>query len=360
MESASAVIDELERALSGGSTGRRVEVLHRVTGLFVNNAGNYTAEQIALFDDVMGRLVREIEGAAIVALSNRLAETPNAPPDIIRRLAWDDAVEVSGPVLAKSDKLTDQDLIELAGAKGQVHLAHIAARPALKEGVTDALLERGNSEVAKTLAANLAASFSEVGLMQLVMRADGDEGLAEKVAARSDLPAFLFRQLVVNATDKVRQKLLASARPDSRRAIERLLVEISVKFGKAAVSWNYAAAQRKVRPVAQDTELIRKALLEFAQQRELPELITALSLISAVPIDLVEQLVHQENELGLLVLCKAAALDWNAMYAILRCRSDIKSLPNWDFEVASATYPRLSTSSAQRALRFWQSQRKSR
>jgi uncharacterized protein (DUF2336 family) len=360
MQTASTVIDELERALSVGSTERRVEVLQRVTGLFVSHAKHYSAEQVALFDDVMGRLVREIEGAAIVVLSNQLAQTPNAPPEIVRRLAWDDAPEISGPVLANSDKLSDQDLIELASTKSQAHLAHIAARPALKAGVTDVLLERGNTEVAGTLAANRAASFSEVGLLQLVMRADGDEGLAERVAARSDLPAHLFRQLVMNATDQVRQKLLASARPDSRRALERALVDISGKFEKAAVSWNYAAAQRKVRPIAQDTDRIRKALLEFAQQRELPELITALSVISAVPIELVEQLVHQENELGLLVLCKAAALDWNAMYAILRCRSDIASLPKWHFENASTTYSRLSTSSAQRALRFWQTQRRSR
>jgi uncharacterized protein (DUF2336 family) len=360
MDSASAVVDELERALSVGSTERRVEVLNRITGLFVNNAKNYTAEQVELFDDVIGRLVREIEGAAMVALSSQLAQTPNAPPAVIRRLAWNDAPEVSGPVLANSDRLTDQELIELAEAKSQAHLAHIAARPALKEGVTDVLLERGNSEVAKTLAANLAASFSEVGLLQLVMRADGDEGLAEKVAARSDLPAHMFRQLVINATGKVKQKLLASARPDSRRAIERTLVDISVEFEKAAVSWNYATAQRKVRRIAQDTDLLRKALLEFAQQRELPELITALSAVSAVPIELVEQLVHQENELGMLVLCKAAALDWNAMYAILRCRSEVESLPKWNLENASTTYSRLSTSSAQRALRFWQTQRKSR
>lgn len=360
METASAVIDELERALSVGSTERRVEVLQRVTGLFVNNAKNYTTEQVALFDDVIGRLVREIEGVAIVALSNQLAHAPNAPPEMIRRLAWDDAPEISGPVLAKSDKLTDEDLIELAGTKSQAHLAHIAARPALKAGVTDVLIEHGNSEVAKTLAANHAASFSEVGLLQLVMRADGDEGLAEKMAERSDLPTYMFRQLVVNATGKVRQKLLASARPDSRRAIEQILVNISAKFEKAAVSWNYAAAQRKVRPISQDTELIRKALLDFAHQGELPELITALSVISAVPIELVEQLVHQENEFGLLVLCRAAALDWNAMYAILRCRSKVESLPQWHIEKASTTYAKLSTSSAQRALRFWQTQRRSR
>jgi len=170
----------------------------------------------------------------------------------------------------------------------------------------------------------------------------------------------LLRQLVVHATDKVKRKLLASARPDSRRAIERALVDISIKFEKAAVSQNYAAVQRKMRPLAQDSELMRRALLDFAQQRQLPELIAALSLISAVPIEMVEQLVHEENELGLLVLCRAAALDWNMMHAILMCRSNAESLPAWDLESASTTYSRLSTSSAQRALRFWQTQRRSR
>src|SRR5712675_180610 len=135
MKLSPAIIDEIESGLRAGTTDRRMEVLQRITDFFVDNGRNFTEEQIALFDDVMGRLVREIENLALVELSRRLAPVPNAPGGIIRRLAWDDAVEVAGPVLAKSDRLTDGELIELAKTKSQMHLARIASRPALVDFV---------------------------------------------------------------------------------------------------------------------------------------------------------------------------------------------------------------------------------
>src|SRR6267143_5724110 len=121
-----AIIDELESALKSGSTDRRMDVLRRITDLFINNAANFNAQQITLFDDVMGRLVKQIENRAIVELSTRLAPVPNAPVGIIQRLAWDDAIEVSGPVLAKSERLTDDELVKIAESKSRAHLAQIA------------------------------------------------------------------------------------------------------------------------------------------------------------------------------------------------------------------------------------------
>jgi uncharacterized protein (DUF2336 family) len=348
-----AIVDELESALSAGPTGRRIEVLRRITDLFVHNAGIFTEEQIVLFDDVMGRLVIEIENLALVELSARLAPIPNAPAGIIRRLAWDDAVEVAGPVLAKSDRLTDGELIELAKTKGQAHLAQIANRTALVEVVTDVLVERGESEVANMLAGNPGARFSETGLWQLVIRAEGDDRLSETIAGRCDIPPYLFRKILTQATGKVRQKLLASAQPDSRRVIEQVLAGISVKFRKAAISRDYAEARRNVRSLGQDTERIKSALPVFAEQKKLAELIAALSLLVAAPIEAVEQLVHDDDVFGLLVLCKAAALDWATMHAIILARPGADGSHLSELDSASATYLKLTASSAQRVFRFW-------
>src|SRR5258705_1152009 len=146
MKLSPAIVDELESALRAGTTDRRMEVLQRITALFVQNARNFTEEQIAVFDDVMGRLVREIENLALVELSRRLAPISNAPGGIIRRLAWDDAVEVAGPVLAKSDRLTDSELIELAKTKSQMHLARIASRTALVEALADVRVQHRQAD----------------------------------------------------------------------------------------------------------------------------------------------------------------------------------------------------------------------
>src|SRR6266851_1503067 len=352
-----AIVDELESALRAGSYARRVEVLHCVTDLFVNTAKNITAEQVAVFDDVICRLASEIESKALAELSRRLAPISNAPAGIVRRLARDDTVEVAGPVLAKSERLTDDDLIQLAENKSQGHLDEIATRPTINEPVTDVLVELGDSQVANTLAGNSGACFSDTGLWQLVMRAEGDERLAETIGRRSYIPPHLFRQLLIHATDKVMQKLLASTQGPSRVAIAHILADISVQMRKGAISRHYAEAQLQMRALGQDTERIKNELLVLAADRKLTKLIAALSVICALPIELVEQLVEDHNVFGLLVLCKAAALDWNIVHAVIRASAGADGARLSELDDASAAYRKLSTSTAQRALRFWQAKK---
>ena len=352
MEQASSIVDELESVLKFGSSDRRIEVLQRVTDLFANNARMLAEKHVALFDDVMSRLVSEIENRALVELSNRLSQFPNAPAGIIRRLAWHDAAEVAGPVLAKSGRLTDDDLVELAGTKGQAHLAQIATRMVVHEPVTDVLVERGDSEVANLVAGNPGARFSETGLWQLVTRADGDDRLTETLGGRPGIPPYLFRQLLRQAAAKVKRKLLASAGSNAQ-ALNRILADISLQVTEIVISSNYAGAQRKVRSLSQDTEGIKTELLTFAQKKQLPELAAALSMLAAIPIDLVDQLIRDDNVFGLMVLCKTAALDWTFMHAVIRARP-FPDLHTSEMDEASATYLKLSKPAAQRALRFWQ------
>jgi uncharacterized protein (DUF2336 family) len=358
MRLAPAIIDDLENALKVGSNVRRIEVLQRITDLFVSTAANITEQQGMLFDDVMGHLVCDIERRAVVELSMRLAPVPNAPVGIIRRLAWDDHIDVSGPILANSERLTDDDLVKIAETKSPAHLAQIATRARLNEAVTDVLVDRGDAKVANAVAANAGARFSATGMLQLVMRAEGDDTLTESIGKRADIPPHLFRQILTQATAKVRQRLLASAKPDARRAIEQILTQISVRLGSSVTSRDYAEAQRALRSLGQDTERTKTKILEFAKHRRLAELIAALSMLTAVPLELVERLIHDDNCLGTLVMCKALALDWTIVHAIIWARPVPDNLRKSQLDAAPADYHKFSVSSAQRLLRFWQTRQK--
>src|SRR5271156_4302748 len=87
-------IDQLEGMVANQDLSRRAEVLRRVTDLFVHGSGKFSEEQIELFDEVMSKLVENIELAARAALGDRLALFPDAPGRVIRALAFDDAIEV--------------------------------------------------------------------------------------------------------------------------------------------------------------------------------------------------------------------------------------------------------------------------
>ena len=171
------LIDQLEEVIAGKDIGRRAMMLRRVTDLFALGSGKMSAEQIALFDDVMDRLVEKIDTAARATFGDVLAMFPDAPPKVIRRLALDDAINVAGPVLSHSGRVDDTTLVEGAKTKSQEHLLAISRRKALAVLVTDVLVQRGNQNVVLSTAGNPGAAFSEFGYSTLVQRSsnDGDE-----------------------------------------------------------------------------------------------------------------------------------------------------------------------------------------
>ena len=220
------LIVELEEAVHGHSAEKRIETLRRVTDLFLGEADRLNDEQIALFDDVLGKLIHRIETKALTELSTRLAPIHSAPIEVIRRLARHDEIAVAGPVLTESPRLTADDLIEVAKTKSQDHLLAISGRSELEETVTDVLLTRGNREVTTRLATNAGARFSETGFEALVKAGEADADLAEKVGLRLDLPLRLLRELLLKATEAVRSRLLSLASPENQDEIRRVLATI--------------------------------------------------------------------------------------------------------------------------------------
>lgn len=194
-----ALLQELDSVLEKASTTRRVEILRRVTDLFLMHSDAYSAEQTALFDIVMKRLAHAIGKQALVELSGRLAESQNAPAATVTGLAGNDDIAVAGPVLEKSLALKDPDLVEIAKAKSQKHLMAIAGRPQMGTAVSDVLVGRGNAEVMRKVTGNSGASISEVSFVKLINEAKKDQQLATKIGERHDLPAELrsFLQLVL-------------------------------------------------------------------------------------------------------------------------------------------------------------------
>jgi len=159
MTSQSDLIYQLEDILASKYVSRRVEILQRVTDLFVIGSGKFSEEHVDLFDHVMGKLLENVESAARAQFGIRLAALPDAPPKIIRKLAFDESIVVAGPVLRQSERVDEDMLVETARTKGQDHLLAISGRKTLAEAVTDVLVERGDSAVVSSTAKNDGARF---------------------------------------------------------------------------------------------------------------------------------------------------------------------------------------------------------
>src|SRR5438477_4913020 len=105
-----SLIPELEDVIQHGSSTRRRETLRRITTLFADGASRFNDDHVQLFDDVLRQLIDEVDTGARTELSHRLAPIGNAPPEVVRRLAKDDDIEVARPILKQSQRLEEDDL----------------------------------------------------------------------------------------------------------------------------------------------------------------------------------------------------------------------------------------------------------
>jgi uncharacterized protein (DUF2336 family) len=359
-----SIVDEVETALSIGSAKKRLETVKRVTDLFLSSAGSYNAEQIELFDKLLERLVKTIEIRAIADVSARialaelsaeLAPVSRAPPSAVRRLARNNDITVAGPVLRESARLSAEDLIEVAELKSEQHLLAIAGRWWLKEVVTDALLARHYPSVSRRLINNPGARVSAAGFAIVVAQAESDPELAVETGIRVDLPPTLRNQLLRNATDTVRARLLSRAPAclfeELRNTIATITAGVSRDMSKLH---EFSEAQRLVRSLEDKGELNEAALFGFAKQRRYEETVAALARLSQSSIDVIRPLMQSLRDDGMLIPCKAAELNWRTVSAVLECRFATGSMSSLELAKLQKQFANMDTENARRLLRLWQ------
>jgi len=347
------LLDELQATLAHGTVARRVEALRRVTDLFLSNAVDYSDEQIGLFDDVLQCLMLHIETSAKMLLANRLAPVDTAPPMTIRALAFDDVIEVAGPVLTQSNRLDDEALIEAARSKSQAHLMAISNRKTLSGAVTDVLVLRGDDDVVQNTVNNPGAEFTERGFTRLVNRSENDDDLATCVGLRPTLPRHLYLKLLAKASDTVRERL-ETANPKQAQQVSGAVREAThrARTAKAGVTEQTAIAHALVKSLFDDGRLDEFQVASFAEAGKFDETNASLASLANVPVTIAENMMIESRAEGVMILAKVAGLSWSTVKAIINLRDGLAGGEPTDLLTCKDTYERLRPSTAQQVLRF--------
>jgi uncharacterized protein (DUF2336 family) len=287
-----SLAEELEAVVASGTAARRSNILSRVTDLFVYDAARYSPDQVRLFGDVMERLARGMGAEARARLAERLAAIGNAPVNVVQMLAIDDDANVAGPVLVQSERLSERDLLLIAGSKGQPHLLPLAHRERLSQRVTDMLIARGDHTVLGILVRNRGARFSAAGWRRLHERTRTDVALMAELARRSE-----------------------TADEHSHNG---------------------------------EAEIYR-----HARDGKLEKTAAALADLSAIPSDAVERALLNQRADVVLVIAKAVGLSSITTEALVRLRAADRGMSAEDVAQALAKFNRLPRDSARRVLNFF-------
>lgn len=351
-----SIIAEIEGTFASGSADKQADVLRRVTDLFLAGADNYSDDHVDLFDGVISRIAEKIETKARAKLAHRLAPVPNAPPMTVRKLAHDESIEVAGPILSLSNRLSDEDLLAIAGGKSQDRLLAISKRSSLSEKVSDVLVTHGNRDVVLSVTRNEGARISDAGYTKLVDQSINDEVLAICVSMRKDIPQEHFNALIAKASEVVFEKLAAS-NPHAVYEVHRVLTDITGQDPagppKAKRDYREAAAQFDV--VRRSGASLDQLVCEYAKNGKFEETVAALSALSEAPIKLVESVLNDarpDSDFAL-ILAKAAGLSWPTVKQICILRRKVFRFSPQAIETARHSFDRLQTATAQRLVRFY-------
>jgi uncharacterized protein (DUF2336 family) len=356
MPEATSILQELDDAITKGSTESRERALWHATDLLI--AGRYSDNEIWIFGEVIGRLAEEIEVVARAKLAQQLAHTTNAPTKVIRRLAFDDSIAVAGPVLQHSEQLDSKALIANIRCKGEVHLLAISKRKALAESVTDELVTRGSKEVVHSVAANTGARFSSFGFLHMVKRSQNDSILAENLGLRKDIPRQVFHQLISKASQDVKRKL-EQERPDLATYIQTSVTDLTgalhSKFGPA--SKDYFHAKRAVALQHQRGNLNEKSILEYALSHKTNEVAVGLSLLCYLPVELVERTLLDNNSELTLVLAKALNFSWETAMSLLFLAAKDHRISSGNLNSMKDQFTRLNVEASHGVLKVYRSRK---
>ena len=256
------------------------------------------------------------------AIAEVVKEMPQAPRDLILRLAHDSEVPVSEPVTRLSPLLTTEDLLELlAAAPNTATACAVAARNGLNETLSDAIAASSEGPAIVALLSNHSAAIREATLDALVaraaMRADWHASLArrprlsaeaacalsgyvtthllDEMASRADLPPDLTAELKRRLDRRLQRGTPASAPP-------ALPTREAILPARNTPTPNLDEAMEAARSLEARDGLDETALLGAVQRGEARMATAMLAVAADVPASVVDRAATLRSAKGLVSL----------------------------------------------------------
>jgi Uncharacterised protein conserved in bacteria (DUF2336) len=192
----------------------------------------------------------------------------------------------------------------------------------------------------------------------MVTRAEGDSILAEQLGLRRDVPRHVFQQLIARASEDVKRRL-ESERPDMALHVHTSVAEVTGalqgKFGPASRS--YFVAKRVVTAQFRQGNLNEQSIVGYARGHRVDEVTIGLSLLCALPADVIERALMDHNREMLFVLAKALEFSWDTTMALLFLGAKDHRITAKELENFEREFGRLNVQTSRSILKFYQSRR---
>lgn len=270
-------------------------------------------------------------------LSEALKAADNVPHHVIKQLARDVELIVSGPVLQFSPLLTDDDLREIVASSAQSGaLSAIARRVGLSSGVSDVIAATRDVSAVSALLANSSAQIREETLDLILDTAPGVETWHEPLVRRPNLPGRAAKRIAGFVAASLlnrlasRKDLPADTLAEVRQVMEQRLEvkledELKTPADKNDEPQNSMAdAEEKICKLIKANKLDNDIVQEAIESNDRNFVLQALVQNGIIPLSVIQKAFEARN--GRLI----TALVWRAKFSMrtaVMIQRDIARVP---------------------------------
>src|SRR6266702_3571493 len=272
------ILVELEEAVATSPPERCARILSGIVHLLAAGRDRPQELLVNVVDGVLLRLTGRVAASALTQLSKALAELRLAPLETLRHLASHDDPDVACPLLLRSLALSAADLKAVATSCGEQHQLAICARDSVEAAVAEALIK------------NPGARFCDAAYVALIEGAEQDAEITKALALRPGTPDTVVRRLL---SASPAAKLNASSVPPGHNAAS-CPTSAPIAPGRPRPA-DYASARPEIVALNRVGKLNDSAVNRFAIRGEIANLLTALSVLSGAPIEIVEHVMTDDD-----------------------------------------------------------------
>lgn len=309
---AAADLNDVNRlaALAADPQGgaRRNDIYLAIATLYRSQGSLLSDRERILMREILMRLTRDVEMAIRIALAEALAEDDNAPIDLILLLC-DDNIEVARPIILRSRKLTDEEILKFVGEASEAHQTACAERPNIGEPVTDFLARLDAEPVLIALVRNATAHIAAGTFETLVEKSKAIASLQEPLAKRGDLPSPLATRMCEWISDALKAHI------ENRRDLPQAVIAHAVDRASEAVMVPAAkpdfseSCRKLVEKLSAAGQLKAGFLLRVLQQGQMDLFETGFAKVLNIDLPSMQRLLYENGARPVALACRAAGID---------------------------------------------------
>lgn len=311
----------LERAADKSKEGRK-SLVNEVSDLYFESGRVFNERETELVESILNQLVSDVDASVRRALAERLADRPDAPRELVLKLA-NDEIDVAHTILIRSLVLQDSDLVEIIWRQTSRHQLAIATRDAIGTVVCGELVATGDNSVIQALLENSGAQIPEETIAVLVDQARFIERFHAPLLARHELNANLAKRLYWWVATSYRERILDRYKIDSVELddmIDATVKELITDY-RIAKSQKEAETNELIDQLAISNLITPDFLNRVLRAREAPLFEALFSKLTNLPVAAVKRIVYEPPGYGLAIASKALGLrsgDFGTLFVLSR------------------------------------------